>query len=76
MLCSQTLIATSPDQARQLLAQTPQLAYALFQAMLLMNIVDPQVLQVRCLPVHSPFFIPNPASFRHVHPMELYRFIS
>ncbi|CAD6587555.1 MAG: hypothetical protein TREMPRED_004782 [Tremellales sp. Tagirdzhanova-0007] len=40
-----TLIATQPDQARQLLAGKPQLAYALFQAMLLMNIVDPSVLQ-------------------------------
>jgi cleavage stimulation factor subunit 2 len=29
------------------LASKPQLAYALFQAMLLMNIVDPSVLQVR-----------------------------
>jgi hypothetical protein len=42
----QTLITTQPDQARQLLASKPQLAYALFQAMLLMNIVDPSVLQV------------------------------
>lgn len=38
-------MATQPDQARTLLAAKPQLAYALFQAMLLMNIVDPAVLQ-------------------------------
>lgn len=42
----QTLIETQPDQARQLLQSKPQLAYALFQAMLLMNIVDASVLQV------------------------------
>lgn len=37
---------TQPEQARQLLQSKPQLAYALFQAMLLMNIVDASVLQV------------------------------
>jgi cleavage stimulation factor subunit 2 len=39
------LITTQPEEARQLLTKKPQLAYALFQAMLLMNIVDPSVLQ-------------------------------
>ena len=31
--------------ARQLLTASPQLAYATFQAMLMMNLVDPSVLQ-------------------------------
>jgi len=40
-----SLVATSPDQARALLSGHPQLAYALFQAMLMMNVVDPEILQ-------------------------------
>lgn len=40
-----SLVATSPDQARALLTGHPQLAYALFQAMLMMNVVDPDILQ-------------------------------
>ncbi|CDS00136.1 related to Cleavage stimulation factor [Sporisorium scitamineum] len=40
-----SLVATSPDQARALLSGHPQLAYALFQAMLMMNVVDPDILQ-------------------------------
>lgn len=46
----QALVKTSPEQARALLNANPQLAYALFQAMLMMNIVDPVVLQVCPLP--------------------------
>ncbi|KAK4683782.1 hypothetical protein P7C73_g6445, partial [Tremellales sp. Uapishka_1] len=50
-----TLVTTQPDQARQLLAAKPQLAYALFQAMLLMNIVDPAVLQrIKPIPNAAP----------------------
>ena len=49
----QALVTTSPFEARTLLTSNPQLAYALFQAMLMMNIVDAGVLQVG-LP--SPFF--------------------
>ncbi|KAJ1026424.1 hypothetical protein NDA13_003805 [Ustilago tritici] len=40
-----SLVATSPDQARALLSGHPQLAYALFQAMLMMNVVDSEILQ-------------------------------
>ena len=40
-----SLVTTSPDQARALLTGHPQLAYALFQAMLMMNVVDPDILQ-------------------------------
>lgn len=41
----QSLVSTSPEQARTLLSSHPQLAYALFQAMLMMNIVDQPILQ-------------------------------
>lgn len=44
-----------PEQARLLLKTQPQLSYALFQAMLMNNIVDPTALQVR-------FFISLPGS--------------
>ncbi|EST05173.1 Cleavage stimulation factor subunit 2, hinge domain protein [Kalmanozyma brasiliensis GHG001] len=40
-----SLVASSPEQARALLTGHPQLAYALFQAMLMMNVVDPDILQ-------------------------------
>lgn len=39
------LAATAPDQARALLLGNPQLAYAVFHAMLMMNVVDPVVVQ-------------------------------
>ncbi|KAH9992346.1 hypothetical protein BJV77DRAFT_443803 [Russula vinacea] len=38
-------VITHPDQARSLLVAHPQLAYALFQALLLNKIVDPAILQ-------------------------------
>ncbi|CAD6884905.1 unnamed protein product [Tilletia controversa] len=39
------LVTSSPEQAASLLSAHPQLAYALFQAMLMMNVVDPALLQ-------------------------------
>lgn len=45
----QAFVITHPDQARSLLVAHPQLAYALFQALLLNKIVDPAILQVSCL---------------------------
>jgi hypothetical protein len=45
-------VITHPDQARTLLVAHPQLAYALFQALLLNKIVDPAILQVGACP-HS-----------------------
>ena len=39
-------VISHPEDARKLLQTQPQLAYALFQAMLMNNIVDPSVLQV------------------------------
>ncbi|TFY55548.1 hypothetical protein EVJ58_g8174 [Rhodofomes roseus] len=38
-------VITHPDQARALLVAHPQFGYALFQALLLNNIVDPAILQ-------------------------------
>ena len=40
-----SLVTSSPEQARTLLNAHPQLAYALFQAMLMMNVVDATILQ-------------------------------
>lgn len=40
-----SLVTSSPEQARILLNGHPQLAYALFQAMLMMNVVDATILQ-------------------------------
>jgi hypothetical protein len=42
----QAFVITHPDQSRSLLVAHPQLAYALFQALLLNKIVDPAILQV------------------------------
>lgn len=36
-----------PDFTREFLAANPQVAYALFQAMLMMNIVDPNIITVK-----------------------------
>ncbi|OCF55048.1 hypothetical protein L486_07158 [Kwoniella mangroviensis CBS 10435] len=61
MASMKSLITTNPEQARQLLSSKPQLAYALFQAMLLMNIVDPSVLQrIQPLPATAP---PPPSNY-------------
>jgi hypothetical protein len=36
----------APDQCRLLLQSNPQLVYALFQALVVMNVVDSSVMQV------------------------------
>ena len=38
------LVVSDPARATELLKQAPQLSYAIFQALILMNLVDPQVL--------------------------------
>ncbi|TPX62296.1 hypothetical protein PhCBS80983_g00534 [Powellomyces hirtus] len=38
-------IQSSPDQVRTLLTEQPQLSYALFQALLVMNVVEPAIMQ-------------------------------
>lgn len=40
-----SLTAHAPEQARSLLTANPQLAYAVFHAMLMMNVVDPMVVR-------------------------------
>lgn len=47
------LIINSPEQARALLSLNPQLCYALFQSMLMLNLVDPSVLQRMVVPGSS-----------------------
>jgi len=39
----QMCIQNNPNEARNMLLQNPQLAYALLQAQIVMKIVDPQV---------------------------------
>lgn len=39
----QLCIQNNPNEARNMLLQNPQLAYALLQAQIVMKIVDPQV---------------------------------
>ncbi|KAH9960597.1 hypothetical protein BGW80DRAFT_1550344 [Lactifluus volemus] len=67
-------VITHPDQARSLLVAHPQLAYALFQALLLNKIVDPAILQ-RMLaatnsgnPASAPAPPPAPTSTQHLAP--------
>lgn len=43
---SQICIQNNPEEARQMLLQNPQLAYALLQAQVVMKIVDPVIAQV------------------------------
>lgn len=69
------MITTSPELARKYLTDEPQVAYALFQAMLLMNIVDPSVLQrIQPLPSANPggptagAYPPPPSSFQSYPP--------
>ncbi|KAK4051907.1 hypothetical protein OIV83_002612 [Microbotryomycetes sp. JL201] len=52
------LVTASPYEARALLTANPQLSYALFQAMIMMNIVDPSTL-TKMLPQAAA--IPEPA---------------
>lgn len=44
-----TCIQNNPTEARQMLLQNPQLAYALLQAQVVMRIVDPQTAVVRLI---------------------------
>ncbi|GAA5852699.1 hypothetical protein JCM8547_002593 [Rhodosporidiobolus lusitaniae] len=63
------LVTASPYEARALLQSNPQLSYALFQAMLCMNIVDPAILQkafpgaVPAGSVPPPSAAPAPSSY-------------
>jgi len=43
-------IQNNPNEARNMLLQNPQLAYALLQAQIVMKIVDPQVALVSYCP--------------------------
>lgn len=49
MLLLQLCIQNNPTEARNMLLQNPQLAYALLQAQIVMKIVDPQVAMVNHL---------------------------
>jgi cleavage stimulation factor subunit 2 len=51
----QLCIQNNPNEARNMLLQNPQLAYALLQAQIVMKIVDPQVAMVGT--VHNLFLM-------------------
>ncbi|KAI5988839.1 hypothetical protein F5J12DRAFT_865122 [Pisolithus orientalis] len=56
-----TLKNTTPDQARSILASTPQIAYALITLMVKMNAVDVQVLQKTVTAYSTNVSPPQPA---------------
>lgn len=45
----QLCVQNSPQEARNMLLQNPQLAYALLQAQVVMRIVDPEIALVRII---------------------------
>lgn len=47
MFFVQLCVQNSPQEARNMLLQNPQLAYALLQAQVVMRIVDPEIALVR-----------------------------
>ncbi|KAG0049362.1 hypothetical protein BGZ83_005847 [Gryganskiella cystojenkinii] len=51
--------ANEPDRAKAVLNENPQLSYALFQALLMMNLVEPSSLQ-RMFPAGGPKGTPTP----------------
>ncbi|KAI5843481.1 hypothetical protein DFP73DRAFT_595306 [Morchella snyderi] len=57
-----SLIATEPQKAMELLRQAPQLSYAIFQALLLMNLVDTSVLTqvIENAAAPAPAVVPPP----------------
>lgn len=59
-----SLVTTDPARAQELLKQAPQLSYAIFQALILMNLVDPKVLGqvVQGTARPPPQQIPQPAA--------------
>lgn len=65
-----SLVTTDPARAQELLKQAPQLSYAIFQALILMNLVDPKVLgQVVEGTARPP---PQPAPPPAAHPLPNY----
>ena len=61
-LSLQLCVQNSPQEARNMLLQNPQLAYALLQAQVVMRIVDPEIALVReaGLRIKRFFYISNP----------------
>lgn len=71
-----TLAANEPARATELLAQAPQLAYAVFQALLLMDLVSPEAIQAvveatpaaPVIPQQQPQQVPPQAAFGGYQP--------
>lgn len=62
-----TLATTEPQRATELLQQAPQLAYAVFQALLLMGLVSPEAIQSVVDP-NAPPPAPQPAAAVSAYP--------
>ncbi|CAL1284765.1 unnamed protein product [Larinioides sclopetarius] len=58
MIQMKTCIENNPNEARNLLIQNPQLAYAFLQAQVIMKVVDPETAKNM---LHGPGFQPPPA---------------
>jgi cleavage stimulation factor subunit 2 len=57
LISSMKVLGTNePERAKAILNDNPQLSYALFQALLMMNLVEPSSLQVCKAPLHFFFF--------------------
>lgn len=41
------MAVSNPEQTRHLLLNNPSLTYAVFHAMVMMNLIDPSIVQVR-----------------------------
>ncbi|CAK7215029.1 hypothetical protein SBRCBS47491_002350 [Sporothrix bragantina] len=71
-----TLAANEPARATELLAQAPQLAYAVFQALLLMDLVSPEAIQAvvetaTAPPPQQPQVVPQQAAPGYGYALEL-----
>lgn len=63
------LTTHAPEQARHLLVTNPQLAYAIFHAMLMMNVVDPVVVQSVVSETAPAAGVPAPPPPMHMEPV-------
>ncbi|OAL51998.1 hypothetical protein IQ07DRAFT_642883 [Pyrenochaeta sp. DS3sAY3a] len=63
------LVMTDPAKATELLRQAPQLAYAIFQSLLLLQLVDPQILGSLVETSAAPAPIPQPQPVQQPPPV-------
>lgn len=63
------LVMTDPAKATELLRQAPQLAYAIFQSLLLLQLVDPQILGSLVETSAAPAPVPQPQPVQQPPPV-------